>query len=312
MKILIYGAGVIGCIYSAKLHNAGLDITLLARGKRYHILKQNGIIINDVLTRKQMVCHIPLTQDLSPTDFYDLIIVTVRLDQIDPVKTTLKQNTASPSIMFMLNNPDNLQELMDEFPDKKIILGFPGAGGVYKNDQIDFVQIKEQKTTIGDFDGKISSLTKEIKKHLENAGFKVAISRDIQAWLKIHAVFIACVSAAIIKENGDSIQLGKNKDSVRIMVKSINEGFKACKNLGIAITPANLKLIFMTMPQRFSVWYWQKALHGKTGTLAMAPHANAAKEEMQLLAQKVLDIVHSSTQPTPTLNKLLSTFINSD
>lgn len=312
MITLVYGAGVIGSIYSAKLYEAGIDITLLARGKRYESLKQNGIIINDVLTGKQIVSKIPLTEHLSPADFYDLIIVTVRLDQLDSVKTKLKENTSCRAIMFMLNNPDNLQQLNQEFPDKKIILGFPGVGGTYNNDQTDYVQIKEQKTTIGDIDGNITDLTTEIKEILARAGFKVAVSTNMQAWLKTHAVFLTCVAAAIMKENGDSIQLGKNKSSVQMMVKSINEGFRACQKLGMPIAPANLKIIFMTMPQWFSVWYWQKAMRGKTGTLAIAPHANAAKEEMQLMAEKVLDLVHSSPLPTPTLDKLLSSFIQCD
>jgi 2-dehydropantoate 2-reductase len=309
MKILVYGAGVIGSIYSAKLFEAGLDVTLLARGKRYDCLKQKGVIINDILGEKQNITKIPLTQQLKPTEFYDLIIVTVRLDQLDSAVSSLKQNTVCPTIMFMLNNPDNTQQLTKEFPDKKIILGFPGAGGTYNNDQIDYVQIKEQKTTIGDIDGNISNLTKNIKTLLEKAGFKVALSSNMQAWLTTHAVFVACAAAAIIKENGDSVQLGKNKKTVQVMVKSINEGFKACKELGMPISPANLKTIFMIIPQWFSVWYWQKAMQGKTGTLAMAPHANTAKKEMQLLATKVLDIVHSSSVATPTLDSLLTTFI---
>ncbi|MEO7834829.1 MAG: 2-dehydropantoate 2-reductase N-terminal domain-containing protein [Ginsengibacter sp.] len=312
MKILVYGAGVIGSIYSAKLYEAGIDITLLARGKKYKNLKQNGVTINDVLTGKQIVSKIPLTQHLSPADFYDLIIVTVRLDQLDGVKIKLKENTSCRAIMLMLNNPDNLQELMQEFPAKKIILGFPGSGGTYNNDQIDYVQIKEQKTTIGDIDGNITDLITEIKEILERADFKVTVSTNMQAWLKTHAVFITCVTASIMKENGDSIQLGKNKSSVQIMVKSIKEGFRACEKLGMPIAPTNLKTIFITMPQWFSVWYWQKAMQGKTGTLAMAPHASAAKDEMQLLAKKVLDIVHSSPASTPTLDNLLSTFIHSN
>ena len=128
MKILVYGAGVIGCIYSAKLFNAGADITLLARGERYVQLKQNGIIINDVLNGKQIQCKVPLTEDLGHSDFYDLIIVTVQLDQLDGVKMKLKQNTAS----------------------------------AFQNGQINYVQIKEQKTTIGDLDGTITPMTKDI------------------------------------------------------------------------------------------------------------------------------------------------------
>ena len=309
MKILVFGAGVIGCLYAAKLYEAGIDITLLARGETFENLQQNGVIINNILTGKQIAVKIPLTQQINPADYYDLIIVTVRLDQIESAKNQLQQNISCPAILFMLNNPDNLQHLTDEFPGKKIILGFPGAGGTFHDSKIDYVQIKEQKTTIGDIEGHITALTKEVKSLFERAGFKVALCDNMRAWLITHAVFIACVSAAIIKENGDSIRLGKNRKNVQIMVWSIKEGFKACKQLGIPILPANLKTIFLTMPQWFSVSYWQKALQGKTGTLAIAPHANAAKGEMQLLAEKVLDIVHSSTFATPTLDDLLTTFI---
>ncbi len=48
------------------------------------------------------------------------------------------------------------------------------------------------------------------------------------------------------------------------------------------------------------------------GTLAMAPHANAAKGEMQLVAKKVLKIAQASSVATPTLDKMLSKFISTD
>jgi len=49
LKILIYGAGVIGSIYASRLYESGCDVTLLARGEHYENLKQNGVIIKDVL-----------------------------------------------------------------------------------------------------------------------------------------------------------------------------------------------------------------------------------------------------------------------
>jgi 2-dehydropantoate 2-reductase len=310
MKILVYGAGVIGSIYAAKLHEASCNVTLLARDKHYESLKQNGVIIKDTLTGKQTISNVPLIQKLDTNDFYDLIIVTVRLDQIDSVIPDLKKNIVCPLVMFMLNYPESIKQLTNDLNKKHIILGFPGAGGTYQNNIIDYIQIKQQETTIGEINGETSVRIKEIKTLFESAGFKVAISANMEAWLKIHAVFVACIAAAIIKENGDSIQLGKKRSSVKIMVKSIREGFTACKTLGMPIAPINLKIIFMIMPQWFSILYWQKAMQGEVGTLAIAPHTNKAKDEMKLLAKKVLSIVHSSSFQTPTLDVLLSSFIN--
>jgi 2-dehydropantoate 2-reductase len=311
MKILVYGAGVIGSIYAVRLYEAGFNVRLLARDKHYESLKQNGVVIKDTLTGKQTTSKVPLTAQLEANDFYDLIIVTVRLDQLETVIPVLKNNIVCPLIMLMLNNPESIEQLTNELNPKHIILGFPGAGGTYENNIIKYIQIKQQKTTIGEINGKISFRIKEIKVLFESAGFKVAISDNMEAWLKTHAVFVTCITAAIIKEDGDSVQLGKKRSSVKMMVKSIKEGFTACKSLGIPIVPANLKIIFMIMPQWFSVLYWQKAMQGEVGTLAMAPHANKAKDEMKLLSKKVLTIVHSSSFSTPTLDMLLSSFINS-
>lgn len=44
MRILIYGAGVIGSLYAALLAKAGYDTSIYARGKRLEILKNNGLL----------------------------------------------------------------------------------------------------------------------------------------------------------------------------------------------------------------------------------------------------------------------------
>lgn len=46
MRILIYGAGVIGSIFAGRLVASGQDITVLAQGKRLSELSQNGIVLS--------------------------------------------------------------------------------------------------------------------------------------------------------------------------------------------------------------------------------------------------------------------------
>ena len=45
MKILVYGAGVLGCNLARNLFRAGKDVTLLARGNWAAEIKQNGLRI---------------------------------------------------------------------------------------------------------------------------------------------------------------------------------------------------------------------------------------------------------------------------
>jgi hypothetical protein len=76
--------------------------------------------------------------------------------------------------------------------------------------------------------------------------------------------------------------------------------------LDIPIAPFNLKVLFTWMPRWFAVFYWQRALQTSVGTLAMAPHANAARDEMRLVAMDILKVLKTSSVPTPTLVRLLA------
>ncbi len=43
MKLLVYGAGVCGSLFAARLHETGHDVSLLARGGRLTALRQHGV-----------------------------------------------------------------------------------------------------------------------------------------------------------------------------------------------------------------------------------------------------------------------------
>ena len=43
MRILLIGAGPLGTIFTGLFKQANIDITLLARGKRYESLKNHGV-----------------------------------------------------------------------------------------------------------------------------------------------------------------------------------------------------------------------------------------------------------------------------
>jgi 2-dehydropantoate 2-reductase len=312
MKILFFGAGIIGSVYAARLTEAKNDVTLLARGSRYNNLKTNGIALKNCISGTQIKLHVPLVTSLKENDFYDLVIVTVRLDQLDEVIPVLKKNNVIKNVMFMMNIPAKTAFLSNILNSKNITLGFPGIGGTEKNNIIEYIDIKQQKTTIGAITGNGSILLNDIKAAFESANFIVAICNDMQSWLNTHAIFISCISAAIFEEHSDPVQLAKKRWKVKMMVQSIREGFSALKAINVKILPSNLNLLFMKMPRWFATWYWQKALRGETGTLAIAPHVKAAANEIKLIAAMALHIVHASPLATSTLDKLLQPFLKKE
>ena len=77
MRILVYGAGVLGGNLANSLYRQGKDVTLLARGKWYQEIKRNGLSIHHYFGRKTNV-KIPVINELKPDDKYDVIFVVVR------------------------------------------------------------------------------------------------------------------------------------------------------------------------------------------------------------------------------------------
>ena len=73
MKILVYGAGVLGCNLARNLFRAGKDVTLLARGNWAAEIKQNGLRVKDKFSPRTSVSRIPVVTKLAPDAQYRAI-----------------------------------------------------------------------------------------------------------------------------------------------------------------------------------------------------------------------------------------------
>jgi 2-dehydropantoate 2-reductase len=306
LRILVIGAGVIGSVYAARLQAAGYPVTLLARGKHAADLRANGLLLEEASTGQATTSHVRIVESLAPDDDYDLALVCVRLDQVAATLPDLAANQQIPLVVFLLNNPTGTQLLVEQLGSRRVVLGFPGMGGTREGTRVRYVRIRQQPTTLGEVDGRITPRLQQLAAMLERAGFPTALSQSMDGWLKTHAVFVSCVSAALALEGGDSVRLGQNRARVTQMVSAIREGFATLQSLDISVTPFNLKLIFSWMPRWFAVRYWQSTLQTSVGRLAIAPHANAARQEMCLVARGVLDLLQASRVPTPSLGPLLA------
>ena len=101
MKILVYGAGVLGCNLARNLLRAGKDVTLLARGSWAAGIKRNGLRIKDKFSPRTSVSRIPVVAELAPDAKYDVIFVVLRYTQLDSVLDTLRANRSwSRSFIF--------------------------------------------------------------------------------------------------------------------------------------------------------------------------------------------------------------------
>ena len=100
MKILVYGAGVLGCNLARNLLRAGKDVTLLARGNWAAEIKQNGLRIKDKFSLRTSVSRIPVVTELAPDAMYDVIFVVLRYTQLDSALDTLRANRTKNIVLW--------------------------------------------------------------------------------------------------------------------------------------------------------------------------------------------------------------------
>ena len=101
MRILVYGAGVLGCeLAHVLLQNKKNDVTLLARGEWKERIDQKGLVIRQWAQRKTTVDRVRTIDVLAPEDFYDLVFVVLQAGQLPDVLPVLKANR-SPYFVFV-------------------------------------------------------------------------------------------------------------------------------------------------------------------------------------------------------------------
>ena len=162
---------------------------------------------------------------------------------------------------------------------------------------------KQQPTTFGELDGSTTPRLEQIANAFKDAGFPVALSSNIDAALKTHAVLITCIESALAVAGGNH-ELASRRDLLLLMVTAIRQGFKALQARDLPIVPFNLKLMFLWMPHWFPVLYWRRALQGELGEYSLAAHAKAAAGEVRQLMAEVRALVGDTSVSTPALDQL--------
>lgn len=103
MRILVFGAGVLGCNLANNLFRAGKDVTLLARGAWAKEIQENGLRVKNIFFPWASISPVPVVTELKPEDQFDVIFVVVRYTQIETVLHTLRASRAK-NIVFVGNN----------------------------------------------------------------------------------------------------------------------------------------------------------------------------------------------------------------
>ena len=104
MRVLIYGAGAIGGYLGAILSRSGVDITILARGATFDVIKSHGLVVDWAIGNERLVVNPPVRTSEESDGLFDLIFVTLKSMQIASSAENIISKLKPQGCMVMIQN----------------------------------------------------------------------------------------------------------------------------------------------------------------------------------------------------------------
>lgn len=282
MKILVYGAGVLGCNLARNLFHAGKDVTLLARGNWAAEIKQNGLRVKDKFSPRVSVSRIPVVTKLAPDAQYDVIFVVLRYTQLDSALDTLRENQTK-NIVFVGNNV-RPRALAAALPEKNVLFAFALSAGHRESDRV--VSIDLKKITVGQLSGAASNagLIGEI---FRGTKYKVVYEPNMEDYLLCHAAFVMPAVFACYKTDGNLKKLRGNTTYLNRLIDANIEGYRAIKNAGYEILPKADADFESKKYRKTCLRFFKLMCATSLGKLCASDHAMNAIDEMSALNRDI-------------------------
>ena len=278
MKILVFGAGVLGCNLARNLFRAGKDVTLLARGKWAEEIRKNGLRIKDKFSPRVSVSRIPVVSELRPDDTYDVIFVVMRYTQLDSILDTLRAN-GTKNIVFVGNNV-RARAISAALPEKNVLFAFALSAGHRETDRVASIDLK--KITIGQLsDG--HSNEQLIGQIFSGTKYRVVYEPDMEDYLLCHAAFVIPAAFACYKTDGDLKKLKGNTAYLNRMIDANIEGYRAIKNAGHQILPKDDADFEGAAYRKTCLRFFKLMCATSLGKICASDHAMNAIDEMGAL-----------------------------
>ncbi len=294
MKILIYGAGVVGTTYGWQLSEAGHDIAFLVRREKKRVIEKDGIEIyctdfrEDTKQLRQTFFKPKVIDELSPQNDFEYIIVSVNCIHLKEILPVLAESAGKAHILFFQNIWDDFDEIAKHLSSEQYFFGFPfmvGGGRDDKRIKSVISGLKYSHTPLGELSGTTTPRIRKIANALEDAGLKPIISNQIKIWLITHYAIAAGLSAGIMKAGGGKAFVNDSK-IVKETIKAIREGFEVCLKRGINPKSEKANKLYY-LPLFISVPIARKVYSNEALCLMFDGHIEHSPDEMRKMLQDV-------------------------
>jgi 2-dehydropantoate 2-reductase len=241
-RIVLAGAGSVGCYLGGCLALAGRDVTLLLRAQLATLLTQFGLRVSDLDSSDQTITPGSLTLAVDPATAFanaDIVLVTVKCHDTEEIARLIARHAPEELVVVSLQNGvDNLKLLSEQLgPGRRVI------GGM-----IPFNVVQNRKEEEAPHFHRASSGTMQIGRGVEGlrdlldvpgAPFAEHPNMDAVLWAKLlinlNNALNALSGLPLVEELGD-------RRWRLLLARQMREGFSALRAAGIR--PARLEGVY--------------------------------------------------------------------
>jgi len=102
MRVCVVGAGAIGGLLAARLHSAGEDVTVVARGAHLAAIRTNGLKL--IAADGEITAEVKTTDKVGEVGKQDLVILAVKAHQLSDVVDGLTSTYARDTMVVTAQN----------------------------------------------------------------------------------------------------------------------------------------------------------------------------------------------------------------
>ena len=186
MRVVIVGAGAMGCLFGFLLHKAGKEVWLLEKyPDLVKQIKKKGITVEGVSGEYHVFPLI--TSEAEEINHADLIILFVKAFDTHQAILNAKPLVGPSSVVLTLQNGiGNVEEIVRVVAHKQTMAGTTAHGATV----IGLGHIRHAgtgETVIGELDGEKTSRLEKVRTFLESAGIVVQTTQDVTGllWSKL-------------------------------------------------------------------------------------------------------------------------------
>ena len=293
-KILIFGTGAVGGYYGGVLVKAGFDVTFVARGKNYEVLKKNGLTL--IINGKKEIIPINVVETrliASLQKTFDYIIICVKSKDTKSAAESIKNIVDPNTTVASFQNGVENEEIIAGVIGKNKIIGALVFIATQMTEPGVVFYVGDNRAVIGELDGKIKKRITDLQKILELTGTQCTISNDIfsDMWNKLiwNTAF-----------NPLSVLTGKASDEI-VKDKKL---WMLVKNIMTEVKDVAVSLGFKIMPD-FIDYYYERSVNLKGFKTSMLQDFEAGKPiEIEELVGVVIRKAKEKNIKVPNVEKV--------